>query len=176
MENAIGGENVTTTIQGRERYPVNVRYMRDFRSDFSSLSRILIPAGEGAKQLPLGQLADIRMSSGPAMIRNEDGLLTGYVFVDVADRDPQGYVEQAREVVRKQVPLPPGYSILWSGQYEAIQRVHKRLLVVIPLTLFLIVLLLYLNTRSVTKTMIVLLAVPSRPLEPCGFSICSATT
>lgn len=160
VENAIGGANITTTVEGRERYPINVRYMRDFRSDFTALSRVLVQTGGGAQQLPLGQLADIKVSSGPAMIRNEDGLLTGYVYVDVADRDLNGYVEEARQVVRNKIQVPPGYSILWSGQYEAMQRVYRRLLVVVPLTLFLIVLLLYLNTRSLPKTMIVLLAVP----------------
>jgi len=160
VQNAIGGENVTTTVEGRERYPVNVRYMRDFRSDLGALSRVLVPAGDGARQLPLAQLAEIGITAGPAMIRNEDGLLTGYVYVDLADRDPNGYVEEAREVVREKITLPAGYSILWSGQYEAMERVYQRLLVVVPLTAFLIILLLYLNTRSVTKTMIVLLAVP----------------
>ncbi|MCW5978157.1 MAG: efflux RND transporter permease subunit [Bryobacteraceae bacterium] len=160
VENAIGGANVTTTVEGRERYPVNVRYMRDFRSDFTALNRVLVESGDGARQLPLGQLADIKVSSGPAMIRNEDGLLTGYVYVDVADRDPNGFVEEARDAVRREVALPAGYSIVWSGQYEAMQRVQRRLLLVVPLTLFLILLLLYLNTRSLTKTAIVLLAVP----------------
>ena len=156
---AIGGENVTTTVEGRERYPVNVRYMRDFRADLGALGRVLVPAG-GQRQIPLSQLAAIRVTSGPSMIRNEDGLLTGYVYVDVAGRDQSGYIEEAGRLLREKVKLPTGYAISWSGQYEAMQRVRERLLVVVPLTLFLILFLLYLNTRSVTKTLIVLLAVP----------------
>jgi len=160
VQNAIGGENVTTTIEGRERYPVNVRYMRDFRSDFDSLSRVLVPASEGQRQIPLGQLATIKVASGPAMIRNEDGLLTGYVFVDVAGRDIDGYVREADQMLRKNVKLPPGYAVLWSGQFEAMARVRERLTYIVPLTLFLVFLLLYFNTRSLTKTAIVALAVP----------------
>ena len=160
IQNAIGGENVTTTVEGRERYPVNVRYMRDFRSDFGALGRVLVPASGGQRQIPLAQLASIKAVSGPAMIRNEDGLLTGYVYVDVAGRDVNGYVEEASRLVRDKVKLLPGYAIAWSGQYEATQRVKQRLMVVLPLTLFLIFLLLYMNTRSLTKTLIVVLAVP----------------
>ncbi len=160
VQNAIGGENVTVTIQGRERYPVNVRYMRDFRSDIGALSRVLVPVGDGQRQIPIGQLATIAAASGPAMIRNEDGLLTGYVYVDVDGRDVAGYVEEGQRLLNEQIQLPPGYALLWSGQWEAMQRVKDRLIVVIPFTLFLIVLLLYLNTRSYVKTLIVLLAVP----------------
>ncbi len=160
IQNAIGGENVTTTVEGRERYAVNVRYQRDFRSDFSSLERILVPASDGKRQIPLAQLATIKTASGPAMIRNEDGLLTGYVYIDITGRDPNGYVEEAQTLLQDKVKLPPGYVISWSGQYEAAQRVKQRLLLVVPLTLFLIFLLLYMNTRSITKTMIIILAVP----------------
>jgi copper/silver efflux system protein len=157
---AIGGENVTTTIQGRERYSVNVRYQRDFRSDLGAIGRVLVPVADGTKQIPLNQLADINIVSGPSMIRNEDGLLTGYVFVDIVDRDPSSYIEEAGRFLREKIELPPGYAVTWSGQYEAMQRVQERLTVIIPLTLFCILLLLYLNTRSAVKTMIVLLAVP----------------
>jgi Cu(I)/Ag(I) efflux system membrane protein CusA/SilA len=160
VQNAIGGENVTTTIEGRERYPVNVRYMRDFRSDPDALARVLVPASDGQRQIPLGELARVKVATGPAMIRNEDGLLTGYVFVDVAGRDINGYVDEASAVVRERVKLPPGYAVLWSGQYEAMARVRARLAYIIPLTLFIVAVLLYLNTRSVVKTAIVLLAVP----------------
>ncbi len=160
VQNAIGGENVTTTVEGRERYPVNVRYMRDFRSDLDALGRVLVPASDGQRQIPLGQLATIKVATGPAMIRNEDGLLTGYVFVDVAGRDLSSYVEEADRLIREKVKLPPGYAALWSGQYEAMARVRERLTYIIPLTLFLVFLLLYLNTRSLTKTAIVALAVP----------------
>ena len=160
IQNAIGGENVTTTVEGRERYTVNVRYQRDFRSDFSALERILVPAADGKRQIPLGRLASIKTVRGPAMIRNEDGLLTGYVYIDITGRDPNGYVEEAARVLKDKVKLPPGYAIAWSGQFEAAQRVKQRLLMVVPLTLFLIFLLLYMNTRSIIKTMIILLAVP----------------
>ena len=160
VQNAIGGENVTTTIEGRERYPVNVRYMRDFRSDTDAIARVLVPASDGQRQIPLGELARVKVATGPAMIRNEDGLLTGYVFVDVAGRDISSYVDEASRVVRDQVKLPPGYAVLWSGQYEAMARVRARLAYIIPLTLLLVCVLLYLNTRSLVKTSIVLLAVP----------------
>ncbi|MGE5799205.1 MAG: efflux RND transporter permease subunit, partial [Syntrophaceae bacterium] len=160
VQKAIGGENVTTTVEGRERYPVNVRYMRDFRSDLSALGRVFVPVSGGQKQVPLSQLARVSVVSGPAMIRDEDGLLVGYVYLDVAGRDAQGYIDEAGKLIRETVQVPPGYAITWSGQYEAMQRVRERLMQVIPLTLFLIVLLLYLNTRSLTKTLIVLLAVP----------------
>jgi Cu(I)/Ag(I) efflux system membrane protein CusA/SilA len=160
IEKAIGGENVTTTVEGRERYPVNVRYMRDFRADLGALGRVLVPASEGKRQIPLSQLATIKAASGPSMIRDEDGLLTGYVYVDVAGRDQQSYIEEAGGLLREKVKLPPGYAVSWSGQYEAMQRVKQRLVVAVPLTLFLILLLLYMNTRSMTKTFIVLLAVP----------------
>ena len=158
--NAIGGETVTTTVEGRERYSVNVRYQRDFRSDFSALERILVPAADGKRQVPLGQLASIKTASGPAMIRNEDGLLTGYVYIDINGPDPNGYVEAAARVLTDKIKLPPGYAISWSGQYQSAQRVKQRLLLVVPLTLFLIFLLLYMNTRSITKTMLIILAVP----------------
>jgi Cu(I)/Ag(I) efflux system membrane protein CusA/SilA len=139
---------------------VNVRYKRDFRSDLGALSRVLVPVSGGQKQIPLSHLAAIRMTSGPAMIRNEDGLLSGYVYVDMADRDPNGYIGEADRLLRKEVKLPPGYAFVWSGDYKASQRVRERLTVILPLTLFLILLLLYLNTRSIAKTFIVLLAVP----------------
>jgi len=157
---AIGGENVTTTVEGRERYPVNVRYMRDFREDMGSLGRVLVMAADGQRRIPLSELADIRAASGPSMIRNEDGLLTGYVYVDISDRDPKSYIDAADRLIQEKIKLPAGYAISWSGQYEGMQRTKERLKVVVPITLFLIFFLLWLNTRSVTKTMIVLLAVP----------------
>ena len=158
--NAIGGETVTTTVQGRERYPVNVRYQPDYRTDFGALNRVLVPALDGQRQIALGQLADLEVVSEPAMIRNEDGLLTGYVYVDLEDRDPGSYVAEAATLLRETVQLPVGYSLLWTGQYEAMARVKDRLGVVIPLTLSLIFLLLYMNTKSLTKTAIIALAVP----------------
>jgi len=160
VTSAIGGESVTTTVEGRGRYPVNVRYFRDYRSSLDKLNRVLVPAADGRFQVPLGQLAEIRLSSGPGMLRNENGMLTGYVYVDVAGRDLGSYVAEARRKVAESLKLPPGYSIQWSGQYEAMERVRERLAIVLPLTLFLVLMLLYANTRSLTKTMIVLLAVP----------------
>jgi Cu(I)/Ag(I) efflux system membrane protein CusA/SilA len=133
--------------------------MRDFRSDLDALGRVLVPAG-GSRQIPLSELAAIRPATGPGMIRDEDGLLTGYVYVDLAGRDPGSYVKEANEVVRAKVSLPPGFAVTWSGQYEAMERVNSRLMLVLPVTAFLILLLLYVNTRSAIKTMIVVLAVP----------------
>jgi Cu(I)/Ag(I) efflux system membrane protein CusA/SilA len=134
--------------------------MRDFRSDTGALGRVLVPAAEGKRQLPISELATIASVNGPAMIRDEDGLLTGYVYVDLAGRDPDSYIAEAQALLRENIELPTGYAISWSGQYEAMQRVKQRLNVVVPATLLLIWLLIYLNTRSITKTMIVLLAVP----------------
>jgi copper/silver efflux system protein len=159
LSTAVGGENVSTTIEGRERYPINVRYKRDFRSDVDALGRVLVTAG-GDKQIPLSELATIRMLNGPAMIRNEDGLLTGYVYVDLADRAPGDYVAQGRQELQKKLQLPAGYSIFWSGQYESSERVSQRLMLVVPVTLGIILFLLYFNTRSVAKTAIITLAVP----------------
>ncbi|BDC51756.1 cation transporter [Bryobacterales bacterium F-183] len=155
---AVGGDNVTTTIEGRERYPVNVRYGRDFRSDPQALGRVLIPAGN--TQLPLSQFAEVKIRSGPSMLRNENGMLSGYVYVDIAERDIGSYVAEAKRVAAQELRLPAGYTIAWSGQYEAMERVRQRLWVVVPLTLFLIVLLLYVNTKSGIKTSIIMLAVP----------------
>jgi Cu(I)/Ag(I) efflux system membrane protein CusA/SilA len=157
---AVGGENITTTVEGRERYPVNVRYLRDFRSDLSRLGRVLVPIMGGQAQIPVSQLADINLRSGPAMVRDEDGMLAGYVYVDVAGRDVGTYVEEAKELVRARITLPTGYSISWSGQYEAMERVKERLILIVPLTLFIVLMLLYLNTKSLAETFIIMLAVP----------------
>jgi len=157
---ALGGENVGVTVEGRARYPVNVRYMRDFRSDLEAVGRILVPVGDGGRQIPLAELAAVRQTTGPAMIRDEDGLLTGYVYVDVAGRDPKSFIRDADRVIKEKIALPAGYAVRWSGQFEAMSRVRERLKLVIPITLFLILVLLYLNTKSVVKTSIVLLAVP----------------
>ncbi|MDF1554553.1 MAG: CusA/CzcA family heavy metal efflux RND transporter [Deferrisomatales bacterium] len=160
VTSAIGGDNVTTTVQDRERYPVNVRYMRDFRSDLDALGHVLVPASGGRRQIPLSQLATVRTVAGPAMIRDEDGLLTGYVYVDVAGLDPSRYIQEADALLRSKIQLPAGYAAIWSGQWESMVRVRERLAVVVPVTLFLIFGLLYLNTRSIAKTLIVVLAVP----------------
>jgi Cu(I)/Ag(I) efflux system membrane protein CusA/SilA len=158
---AIGGQNVTTTVEGRERYPVNVRYPRDLRDNVERLERVLVPAPSGA-QIPLRLLADISFVSGPAMIRDENGKLASYVFVDfdTARYDIGGYVERAKRAVEAQVSLPAGTALLWSGQYENMLRTRERLQVIIPVTVFLIFILLYINTRSAFKTMVVMLAVP----------------
>lgn len=156
---AIGGENITTTVEGRERYPVNVRYLRDYRSSIDRLGRTLVPTMTGA-QIPMAQIADIRVLSGPGMIRDENGRLSGYVYVDVSGRDVGRYVAEAKKAVRERVKMPAGYTLVWSGQYEHMERVKARLSLVVPVTLFLILLLLYFNTRSWVKTLIIVLAVP----------------
>ncbi|MGC4084486.1 MAG: efflux RND transporter permease subunit [Vicinamibacterales bacterium] len=157
---AVGGDTVTTTVEGRERYSVNVRYFRDYRSDVERLRRVLVPAMDGRMQVPVSQIADVRLVSGPAMLRDENGLLNGYVYVDVSGRDIGSYVRDAKRTVAAKVALPPGYSIVWSGQYEAMERVRERLTIVLPVTLVLVLMLLYLNTRSVARTAIIVLAVP----------------
>ena len=159
ISSAIGGENITTTVEGRARFGVSVRYPRELRSDLSQLEHVLIATPSGG-QVPLKQIADIVLRTGPAMLRNENGMLAGYVYVDVAGVDIGSYVEHARKAISAQYKTPEGYSLLFSGQYENMLRVKERLKIVLPLTLFLIVLLLYFNTRSIVKTSIVLLAVP----------------
>ncbi len=138
---------------------MNVRYGREFRDNVEALRRVLVPTPSGA-QVPMAQIADIQLREGPSMIRDENGQLAGYVFVDMTGRDVGGYVQEARARVAAQLDLPTGYTLVWSGQYENLARVRERLKVVIPLTLALITLLLYLNTKSGVKTAIVLLAVP----------------
>jgi Cu(I)/Ag(I) efflux system membrane protein CusA/SilA len=159
IESAIGGANITTTIEGRERFPVNVRYQRYYRSDVNTLRRTLISTPSGA-QIPIDQVAEIAASTGPTVIRTEQAQLLGYVYVDVADRDIGGYVEEARRVVGEMVKLPEGYYLEWSGQYEYMMRAKERLKIVIPVTLLIVIVLLYLNMQNVTKIVIVLLAVP----------------
>jgi copper/silver efflux system protein len=159
IESAIGGMSIATTIEGRERYPINVRYARDLRDNLSSLKRVLVPTASGA-QVPISQLASIRLRTGPSMIKNEEGFMAGFVYVDVVGRDMGRYVEEAKRVVAENVQLPAGYQLVWSGQYEHLQRVVQRLWVVIPITLFIVFLLLYFNTGSLIKTTIILLAVP----------------
>ncbi len=156
---AIGGEPITTTIEGRERYTVNVRYGRDFRDDLPALQRVLVSTPTGA-HVPLAELADIKLVTGPGMIRDENGMLSGYVYVDLAGRDIGGYVEEAKVRVQNELELPTGYTLAWSGQYENMQRVRERLKIVLPVTLFLIFVLLFLNTKSMVKALIIMLAVP----------------
>jgi Cu(I)/Ag(I) efflux system membrane protein CusA/SilA len=150
---------VTEIVDGRERCSVNVRYPRAFREDVDRISRVTVRTAEG-RELPVSYFAKVEFKSGPAMIRNENGLLAGYVYADVAGRDIGGYVDDAKKAVAAQVRMPEGYSVLWSGQYENMIRVRERLKVVVPMTLVIIALLLYFNTKSWVKTWIVLLAVP----------------
>ncbi|HVZ64172.1 MAG TPA: CusA/CzcA family heavy metal efflux RND transporter [Opitutaceae bacterium] len=159
IETAIGGKTIATTVEGRERYPISVRYARDFREDLDALKRVLVPTPTGA-QVPISVLADIGFRTGPPSIRNENGQLVGFVFVDVTTDDIQGYVDAAAKRVQEQVKFPPGYYIQWAGQFEYLKSAEQRLAVVIPFTLLIIFLLIYLNTRSVARTVIVLLAVP----------------
>ncbi len=184
IETAIGGKTIATTVEGRERYPINVRYARDFREDLDALKRVLVPLPNGAvgsmegvgksvgsrsstidepglaPSLPLSMLAKIDFKTGPPSIRNENGQLVGFVFVDITSSDIDGYVQAATERIREKVSLPPGCYIQWAGQFEYLKAAEARLAVVVPLTLLIIFVLIYLNTRSVAKTVIVLLAVP----------------
>jgi copper/silver efflux system protein len=155
---AIGGENVTETIEGRARYPIMVRYAREYRDHPELLGRVLVATPQGA-QIPLSQVADIRSVLGPPMIRSESGKLVGYVFVDTA-RPIADYVDDARQAVARHVQLPAGTRIDWVGQFKYFERAKQRLVWVIPLTLAIVMLLLYLNTRSWVETLIVMLAVP----------------
>jgi copper/silver efflux system protein len=176
IQSAIGGMSLTTTIEGRERYPVNVRYSRGLRSSIESLKQVLIPvkmgngirppAASGAPaspatvlQIPLAELADITIDKGPTVIKSEEGLLTSYVYIDFSGRDVGGYVEEAKAKIAS-IKIPEGYRLQWSGEYEYLLSTHEKLKLVIPLTLLIIFILLYFNTKSIAKTMIVLLAVP----------------
>jgi Cu(I)/Ag(I) efflux system membrane protein CusA/SilA len=159
---AVGGDNQSVTVEGRERYGINVRYARDYREDLPALRRVLLPLPGGAGQIPMEEIADVVIAQGPSMIRDENGLLTGYVYVDfdTTEVDVGRYVERAKEAVRAGVSLPTGVGLTWSGQWENMQRVEERLKVVVPITLVLIFTLLYLNTRAGWKTVLVMLAVP----------------
>jgi Cu(I)/Ag(I) efflux system membrane protein CusA/SilA len=159
ITSAIGGENVTTAIEGTQRYGISVRYARDYRDDLEKLQRVLVPTASGA-QIPLGEIAEISVSLGPSMIRDENGMLAGYVYVDIAGKDIGSYVAAAKKAVAAQLQLPAGYALQWSGQFENMLRVRERLKVVIPLTLLIIFTLLYINTKNIVKTGIVMLAVP----------------
>jgi copper/silver efflux system protein len=159
IESAIGGKNISQTVEGRERYPINVRYLRALRDDPESLRRVLVETPRGAK-IPMAQLAQISLTTGPPSIRDEQGSLAGIVFVDVAGRDLAGYVAEAQRVIREQLALKPGYRLEWGGQFQYLERAKARLQIVVPLTVFLIFVLLYLNFRSVSRSLIVLLSVP----------------
>ena len=157
---ALGGEMVTTTVEGRERFGVGVRYPRGLRGDPVSIARnVLVPVMDGG-MVPLGQLAQVVLRKGPPAIRTENALLSVYVFVDIRGRDIGGYVAEAQRVVQEKVELPPGYYVTWSGQFEYMQRAVEKLKVVIPLTLLIVFVLLYLNFNRLGETLIVLLSVP----------------
>lgn len=156
---ALGGKVVSTAIEGRERFGIQVRYARDFRNSIPDLERIILQTPNGA-QVPIGTIAQIEMRTGPGMIRNENGLLAGYVFVDLDDVDIGTYVENAKKLVASKIKLPAGIALQWSGQYESIVRVKEKLGVVVPITLLIIFILIMMNTRSLVKTGIVFLAIP----------------
>ncbi len=159
---AVGGDNQTTTVEGRERYGVNVRYARAYREDVESLKRVLLPLPNGQGQIPMSEIADVKLVEGPSMIRDENGLLSGYVYVDfnTSKVDIGTYVDSAKKAVAAATVMPTGYAVSWSGQYENMIRVRERLKLIIPLTILLIFALLYMNTKSAFKASVVMLAVP----------------
>src|SRR6266542_2040739 len=159
---AVGGDNQSTTVEGRERYGINVRYARDYREDLSALRRVLLPLPGGQGQIPMEEIADIVLAQGPSMIRDENGLLAGYVYVDfdTSKIDVGSYVTEAKKAVATGIQLPTGYNMAWSGQYENMLRVKERLKLIVPLTLVLIFGLLYMNTKSSFKAALVMAAVP----------------
>ncbi|MBN1210965.1 MAG: efflux RND transporter permease subunit [candidate division Zixibacteria bacterium] len=159
VKTAVGGMNIAETVQGRERYKINVRYPRELRDNPEALKRVLVDIPSGGR-VPLGQVADIGFAKGAAMIKSENARPTAWVFVDLKDIDVGTYVEKAREVVQRQVNLPVGYSLVWSGQYENMQAVAERLKVIVPLALFVILLLLYLHFRNIMTCLIVMLSLP----------------
>ena len=159
VETAIGGKTIATTVEGRERYPISVRYARDFRDDIDAIKRVLVATPQGA-QIPLSLVADVRYRTGPPSIREENGQLVGFVLVDAASEDIGDYVQRASQRISEQVKFPAGCFVQWAGQFEYIRDMKQRLKILIPFTLLLIFLLIFLNTRSVVKTIIVLLAVP----------------
>jgi Cu(I)/Ag(I) efflux system membrane protein CusA/SilA len=159
IQSAVGGMNVTETVEGLERYPVNVRYGRELRDSIAKLERVLVATPMGA-QIPLEQVAKIRIKQGPPVIKSENARRTAWIYIDLADVDVATYVNKAKEIIEREVDLPPGYNLVWSGQYEYMERANKRLSVVVPVTLLIIFLLLYLNFRNVTESLIVMLSLP----------------
>lgn len=159
IQTAIGGMNISYSIEGLERYPINMRYMRDYRENKESLKRILVPLPEGG-HIPLSDVADISFAKGPPMIKTENARPNVWVYIDLKDIDVGSYIENAREIIANHISIPDGYSLAYSGQYEYMERANNRLMVIIPLTLLLVIVLLYFNTGSFTKTGIVLLALP----------------
>ena len=159
VRTAIGGVNVTQTVEGLERYPVNIRYAREIRDSLERLRQLPLITPAGAR-IPLEEVADIRVTDGPPMIKSENARLNGWVYVDIRDRDLGSYVNAARAQVATEVELPPGYSLTWSGQYEYMQRAMERLSIVVPVTLFIIFILLYLNFRSLTEVCLIMATLP----------------
>lgn len=159
IETAIGGMKIDRTVEGRERFDISVRYFQDYRADPEAIERVLVPTPAGPP-VPLGQLTTVELTTGPPMIKDENGSLSGWVYVDVEGRSVGSYVRDAKKAVAENLPPKPGYHIVWTGQYEAMERVRGRLLLVLPLTLAIIFVLLYFNFRSITETFIVLLSVP----------------
>jgi Cu(I)/Ag(I) efflux system membrane protein CusA/SilA len=160
VSSALGGETITTTVEGRERYGVNLRYPRDLRSDPQSIAREVLVAMPAGGTVPLGEVAAINLTRGPTTIRTENGQLAVYIFVDIRDRDLGGYVADAKAAVAAHVQFPPGFYAVWSGQFEYLERAKARLKIVVPVTLLIIFLLLYLNFRRITETLIVMLSLP----------------
>jgi Cu(I)/Ag(I) efflux system membrane protein CusA/SilA len=156
---ALGGENITQTVEGLERYPVNLRYFQDYRSSLPALKRILIPTPKGPP-IPMEQVADIKLHQGPDMIKSEGARRTAAIFVDIRDIDLGTYIKKAKEAIQAHLKVPPGYNLLWSGQFEYMERARERLQVVVPITLVLVILLLYLSTQSMAKVCIILMAIP----------------
>ncbi|MCB2184027.1 MAG: efflux RND transporter permease subunit [Desulfobulbaceae bacterium] len=159
IQSAIGGMNVSQTVEGLERYPINIRYQQDYRNDLPSLNRVLIPLADGT-HIPISQVATIKITKGPPSIKSENARRTAWVYVDIKGIDVGTYVKQAQQAVSEKIALPPGYSIVWSGQFEYMEAAKKRLIVIIPLTILVIFTIIYLNTKSLIKTAIVFLAVP----------------
>ncbi len=159
IQSAVGGMNVSYTVEGLERYPINVRYPRELRDSISKLKRVLIPTPSGA-QIPISQVAEIRISKGAAVIKSENSRTTAWVYVDITGIDVGSYVKMAQQTLREELTLPQGYSIVWSGQYEYMQRAAKKLKLVIPFTLMIIMLLLFLNFKNLTESMIIMLSLP----------------
>jgi Cu(I)/Ag(I) efflux system membrane protein CusA/SilA len=155
VESGIGGQNIAQNVEGRERYPINVRYQRDFRDNIEQLARVLIATPTGA-QIPVGQVAKISFSRGPAMIRDEDGALTGYVYIDLDTRDYGGFVNAANSLLHDKLKLPAGYTFQWSGEYEFELRARERLKLILPVVFFVIFLLLYMIFRSVTEALVLI--------------------
>jgi len=156
---AVGGMNITQTVEGLERYPVNIRYQRDYRNDLQALGRVLVPIRDG-KHIPLSQVAEIRIKKGPPGIKSENARRTAWVYVDLRGTDVGSYVEKAKQIIEEKVKLPNGYNIIWSGQYEYMQKARATLSVVIPLTLLIIFVIIYMNTKSMVKTGIIFVALP----------------